>query len=418
MDYKYIIINNYDLYIIKNTKIKTIDVKFFFYKEINKEEVTFRNCLIDTLFYACNKYPTKRALTIKASDLYSLYLKSCNMRFGNYIVTKLGTSFLNPKYTEDSMLEESLKFLHDTIFDPLVDENGFNNDYLNVIKNELRNETETIKENSRVYSNVQLLSSMEQNKAYSISSYSDISLLDQVDGISLYNYYKDFLTTNKIVCIVVGDVSENRIVSYFKNNFIFNSQYSLNKPIVIEHDKIRKRARYIVEDVPFQQSKLAIALKTKDLTQFEFRYVLNIYNSILGGNSDNLLMKNVREKHSLAYYVNSSLCKSDNLLIINSGIDAKNYNKVIKLVKKSLSDIQNGNFSLNYLEKGKTEYITAFDEAMETSSGMIDILLGQILFQVDDVQTRKKEIMKVTREDVINLAKKVSLDTIYFLKGV
>jgi len=55
---------------------------------------------------------------------------------------------------------------------------------------------------------------------------------------------------------------------------------------------------------------------------------------------------------------------------------------------------------------------------METSSGMIDILLGQILFQVDDVQTRKKEIMKVTREDVINLAKKVSLDTIYFLKGV
>ena len=35
----------------------------------------------------------------------------------------------------------------------------------------------------------------------------------------------------------------------------------------------------------------------------------------------------------------------------------------------------------------------------------------------DRIDVRKKQMEKVTKEDVINLAKKVHIDTVYLLKG-
>lgn len=39
-----------------------------------------------------------------------------------------------------------------------------------------------------------------------------------------------------------------------------------------------------------------MGFKLNDLTDFELRYVLNIYNYILGGSPDSKLFKNIREK--------------------------------------------------------------------------------------------------------------------------
>lgn len=416
MDQKCIKLKNMDLYFVKTDKFKSIDVEVFFCGDVSKEEITWRNCLMDILLYANNNYPSKRALSLRTEELYSLYLHTSNMRFGNNLISKIGISFLNPKYTEDGMLQESLNLLHDVVFSPLVNNDHFNKEYLELIKFEHHADTITIGENPRAYSQIALLENMDEGMPYTFTGYSDLEILEKINEFNLYEYYKKFLKNNRVFAIVIGDCDENEVVNYFNEKFLFNNSFS-PKEIVIKHDIIKNKPNVIIEDGDYQQSKLAISFKISDLTDFEYRYVLNIYNAILGTGADSKLMQNIRQQNSLSYYIYSTISKADQLMFINSGIDSKNYNQVLKLIESSMKEIEEGSFTDEEIMKGKIDYIASFDEAMESPSGYIDIILGQILFNASKVSKRKEEIMKVTKEDIMNLSRKIHIDTIYLLRG-
>jgi len=416
MEQKCIKLKNMDLYFVKTEKFKSIDIEVFFCGDVSKEEITWRNVLMDILLYANKNYPSKRELSIKIDELYSLFLHTSNMRFGNNLISKIGISFLNPIYTEDEMFNDSLDLLHDIVFNPLVNDEHFNEEYLDLIKDEHRADTKTISENPRAYSQIALLENMDEEKPYTLTGYSDLDELDKINEFNLYQYYKKFLKTNRVFAIIVGDIDEEKIVNYFDKHFPFNNDFS-TKDIIITHDVIKDKPKVIVEDGDYQQSKLAIAFKWKDLTDFEYRYVTNIYNSILGSGLDSKLMQHVREQNSLAYYIYSTISKADQLMFVNSGINSKNYEQVIELIKVAMNELKDGIITSEEINKGKMDYITSFDTAMESAGGYIDIILGQILFDADTVSKRKKEIMKVTKEDIMKLSHKIHMDTIYLLRG-
>jgi len=416
MEQKCIKLKNMDLYFVKTDKFKSIDVEIFFCGDVSKEEITWRNCLMDILLYANKNYPSKRFLSLRTEELYSLYLHTSNMRFGNNLISKIGISFLNPTYTEEGMLKESLNLLRDVIFSPLVNDEHFNKDYLELIKFEHQADTKTISENPRAYSQIALLENMDEGMPYTFTGYSDLEILEKINEFNLYEYYKKFLRNNRVFAIIVGDCNENELIDYFNENFPFNNNLSI-KDIVVKHDIIKNEPNVIIEDGDYQQSKLAIAFKFADLTEFEYRYVLNIYNAILGTGADSKLMQHVRQQNSLSYYIYSNISKADQLMFINSGIDSKNYEQALELIKLALREIEDGNFTDDEIMKGKIDYIASFDEAMESAGGYIDIILGQILFDADKVSKRKEEIMKVTKEDIIKLSKKIHIDTIYLLRG-
>ena len=75
-------------------------------------------------------------------------------------------------------------------------------------------------------------------------------------------------------------------------------------------------------------------------------YVSYIYSYILGGGPDSMLFKNVREKNSLCYSINASIYSISDLMIIKSGINAKDVSKAIKIIKEQVKKIKKGNFDL------------------------------------------------------------------------
>ena len=128
-------------------------------------------------------------------------------------------------------------------------------------------------------------------------------------------------------------------------------------------------------------------------------------------------MQNVRENESLVYYINSHLNKVDNLIIIKSGFAFKNFEKVIKLIKKTIKQIGEGNFDENSIHKYQFEYITSLNYLESMPSGLMDLDLMNYLGVSDSIEMRKQEIMKVTKKDIQELNKKIFLDTIYLLRG-
>ena len=105
-------------------------------------------------------------------------------------------------------------------------------------------------------------------------------------------------------------------------------------------------------------------------------------------------------------------------MLIRAGISKDNYDKTISLVKKLMKEVEDGKFTFDDIKVAQENYISMLNEIEDSSDGIVEAYLADQLLGLGDLETRKKEIMKVTKDDVIKVAKKIKLDTIFLLEGV
>lgn len=417
MEYKKKEFGSYNLHMIKTDRFKSVNMEIIFSDEIKKEEITKRNFLADMLTYSSKLYKTRHSLVIAMQDLYSAKFYASSYRIGNYYNTDFNLRFLDERYTEKGMLEKSIKFAIETILNPNVLDNSFDNDTFEVVKRDAKNQIEGIKENPIKYAIINMLNKMNSKARYSYHSFGYLEDLEKITEENLYEYYKEFIKRSNIDIYIIGNIDFEVVEKVISESL---KVHVLKKPkcsAYIVHNNIKIRVKKYEEDDNTNQTKLSIGCKLKDLTEFEKNYASNIYSTILGGNSDSKLFKNVREKNSLCYSIYSSINKLDNLFLINSYITKANYNKVIKLIKQEMKAITEGNITDEELEKAKKSYIAMIEDIYDSPSLLIASYYAMDILNADEPETRKKMIMEVTKEDVINVSKKVYMDTIYLLGG-
>ena len=142
-----------------------------------------------------------------------------------------------------------------------------------------------------------------------------------------------------------------------------------------------------------------------------------MYSFILGGSPNSKLFMNLREKNSLCYNVNSIYQPVFNLLIIKAGIDGENFEKSIKLIKQELKNMQEGKFEEKDLEAGIITYKNTFKEVEDSAFSILNSYTSCEYLNYDPLDKRTKEIEKVTKEDIMKVAKKIHIDTIFLLEG-
>ena len=416
MEYKKIDKTSYNLHLIKTKSFKTITIRICFRDEIKKDEITIRNFLANYMTYSTNTYRTKRDLALKILDLYAASVYTKCYRSGRFNMVNFYLSILNEKYTEDGMLDESIKLLSDIINNP-----NFNPDSYEEIHKFLydsyKNKLTSIKEDGDSYSAIRMLEELDKKEKF---SYRDIGYLEDLDKItldSLKQYHEKLLNNSLIDIYIIGDIKDNieKIIDKYFNI------YTIKRPKVkqiITHSKMPTRIKTIKEEEKNSQSKLSIGCKIDKLSEFERNYVLTIYNMLLGGNSESKFFQIIREKNSLAYYVYSSLNKLDSLMLIRAGISRDNYDKTIKLIKKLMKDMTLGDFSEESIKIAKETYISLLNEVEDNPDAITETYLAKDLLNLGSIPERKEQIMKVTKEDIIKVAKKVKIDTIFLLEGV
>ena len=416
MDYQKITGKEYDIHIINSKKIHTIDCRIYFTENVNKELITYRNALLNVLTYATKNYDTKEKLIKRCQDLYSLSPVASSIRNGNLLTTKFSLSTVESSYIKSDNLKDNILLLKEIILNPLVDDNKFSTKYFNITKKELEIETKTISEEPRLYANIELLKLISQDEKI-ISGYSDLTILNKMNEEKLYQSYLDMLHHSKIDIFISGNIKNTKeIVQVIKDNFVFNNNnIILDKPIIIHKEMTKPTVKE--ETKNYQQSKLSMGYKLYNLTEFENRYVSFVFNNLLGGGANSLLMRYVREEKSLCYYINSYSNRMDNILIINSGINKENYDIVIKLTNEVINDIINGKFTNKDLEEAKMEVLYAISNIFESNRNIIEYYYGINIFNSHDIKTKEMMIKKITKEDIVAFAKKLQMAGVFFLRG-
>ncbi|MBR1385517.1 MAG: insulinase family protein [Bacilli bacterium] len=417
MEYTKIKKETYNLHMIQTDRFKTTNIEVIFSKKITKEDITKTNVLSSIMTYTSKKYPKRLMYTRALENLYSARLFTNTYRIGNLLNVDFNMRILDDKYVSCNLLDDALSFLSEVIFNPNVSDNKFDKDSYNVVTNEEKAQIERFREDSRKYSLMKMYELLDKDSPCSYNLKGYLEDLEKLDREKLYDYYKEFIKCNNIDIFIIGDINFEKTEKIVEKNFKFKG----NKRVIIEPSLISKKHREVVQEVIeddyTNQSKLSIACRIEDMNKFEKNYVINIYNFILGGTADSKFFKNIREKYSLCYYISSGANKLDNLLIISSGFSKENYSKMLFLIKKEMEDIRKGLFEEEEIEKAKKYYISALDAINDSENQIIASYYAMDLLKTESIEKRKENILKVTKKQIVELANKVYIDTIFLLGG-
>lgn len=411
--YKTIKKDGYNLHIIKTSKFKNISIKMLFWNDLKKEELSLRNMLVDNLLFSCKKYGNSREMSIRKQDLYNIDIYSSVYRLGTQAVTEIVFSCIDDKYTEKGNFRKSLDFLFECLTKPNVCNNTFDNNSFSITKERLIAAIKNQKDNPNVYASRRFEEIIGNKKILCGSILGNIDSLEKITPTSLYKYYETFFTNNHIDIFVLGNVDFDFINDYFDNNFIFKSGISSYSDVATTYNK---NFTCDIEESSFNQSKLIMGSTTKNLTDHEKKYEAIIYNIILGNSPKSKLFQVVREKKSYAYTIASTMLRLDGMFIVSAGISSKNFLDTKEEVLRQVEDMKKGKFSLENIKNAKEMICGILKEINNSPWSMIDHYNHYLYYNADLLETQLEEIRNISKQDIINVAKKINIDTIYLLK--
>ena len=407
---------NVKLTLIPESKFKTNLISVYIQRKLDRNEVTKNALLPGILKSGCNKYKTLGQLTDREEELYGSYLHAGASKRGESQVLGFSILSVNEKYLDEKILGQCIEFLNEIINNPLVIDGGFNEEYLNIEKEILKDSIMSIINDKGNYAMKRTNEIMFEGEPYSINGKGYIEDLDNIDRVSLYEHYKEVLKTSPIEIMIEGEFEESEVVELIKEKFQFDRGNIIDIPKE-EYYKEVDKVKEVKETMDIAQGKLVMGYRCNvDYLDEEKYYSLLLGSRILGGGADSKLFINVREKESLCYTIYSTIQKSKSTMMVCSGIEAQNYEKTVNLVKDQVQKLKDGDITESEISNAKIAFINSLNSLNDEIGRISDFYFSQSISKnKSDLDQIKNMINKSTKEDIVEAVKNIELDTIYFL---
>ncbi|PLC16808.1 peptidase M16 [Bacillus paralicheniformis] len=405
-------------HIVKTEKFKTVSIIFKMLAPLTKEDVTERALFPHVLLRGTGTRPKTSELRMYLDEFYGTSV-SCDLsKKGEMHVITFRLDIANEKFLKDQtpLLEKGLELLSEIIFSPALEDGAFLPLYVSQEKRTLKQRIQAVYNDKMRYSNLRLIQVMCKDEPYALHVNGE---LDDVDGIkpqSLYEAYQKAVTEDQLDIYVVGDVDEQQVDSYISKYFEVNERELRPVPKL---EQIRaKEPQEVVEDADVKQGKLNMGFRTGTHFTDDDYPALQLFNGLFGGFSHSKLFINVREKASLAYYAASRIESFKGLMMVMSGIEVGNYQKAVDIIKEQFQEMKKGSFTEEAIDQTKAVIKNQILETLDTPYGLVEFIYQQAAAQTEfSLEDWLGRIDNVRKAEIIEVGKKIDLDTTYFLKG-
>ena len=412
--------NDIDLYINNTDKFKTNYIHLDIVRPLSDEKDVSKNALIPYILYrGSKKYPTNQSISRRLDELYGADLNVSVARRGENQLLRFSIEVINDKYidSEESLTKKAINFLYELVFNPLLEDGDFKTEYINKGYDFLKEKILSLKNDKNSYVIERCYQELCRGEDFSLYTLGTINGLNESQKDNLYDYYKNVLKETPIEMFVIGDIkSSSDIYEYINNQYNYkrNVKLPLNNTVLKTKNLTH---RELEEEDEITQAKFCAGIRVPITRAHPLYFALIVYNGMLGGFSHSKLFSTIREERGLAYYINTRLESTKGLILINAGIDVKNYAIVKKIIEEKLDEMREGNFKDQNIEWTKKKLINRYKSLSDNNHSIVDaFLLGLINGKKDSLNYVINSIKQVTKEDVIKVAKKVELTTYYQLK--
>ena len=403
---------------LKTNKFKTNLIAIFLTSELSRKTVT-SNALISTVLRRGSKnMPTQEEISKELEELYGATFDCGIDKTGDNQVLKFYIESINDKFLpqkDENMLKTSIEKILDIVFNPLIKDEAFDKEYVAQEKENIKHRIEGKIDNKARYALDRCIEEMYKDKPFGLYKFGYVEDLENINEKNLYQQYKDLINECKIDIFISGDIDDN-IESIILENEKVKKLKEREPKYNKESEQEREKHGEITEKMDVNQGKLVIGLDVNTQSEDEKYYTL-VYNNILGGSANSRIFQNVREKANLAYVASSNYFRYKNNIFINCGIEISNYQKAVDLIKIQLEDMKKGNFTDEEIENAKKSIVAIIRTIDDEQDTEITYYFGQELSNnKTSIEDYIKKIEGVKRENILDVANKIDINTIYFLR--
>jgi predicted Zn-dependent peptidase len=411
--------NRFNLHHLATDKFKTNLIQIYFMLPLENEKEAAMNALIPSVLERGSKnYNDNQLIKTELENLYGSNMSSNILKRGENQILRFSLEMVNEKFLthKSNLTVDAFNLLNDIIFNPLIEKSKFKEKYFKQEKEILKQDILSLINDKYSFAVENCLSRMCKNEKYGIYKMGSVSVLDQISNQELFNHYQKIINQAKRSLFLVGNFK-----SSFVDNIFASTELKAGADIFDENTEVvyqDKEIDFYEQLLKVNQARLSIGFRTGITRKQPDYYSLLVFNSLIGGSTHSRLFQEIREKRSLAYYVSSSIETTKGLLLINSGINAENHEKVIELVKQEIAAVAAGDFSEEEFMRSKKSIINHLKQDLDSNKSLsAHFLLSLVNNKKESINQTINGVEAVSREDIISVAKKLKMDTIYLLKS-
>ncbi len=401
---------------IVDDRFKTGRISVTMLTEPTEETVSANSIVPYILTRSCKAYPSYLEFNRKLDMLYGTSIVGMNGKMGDFQALTLYAAGIDDKYSlyGESVYLEMAELLCDILFEPNAENGEFNEEDFKQEQRQVLDAIDAQFNDKRAYSMKRFLEIMCRDEKYGINKYGKKEQVLALTSKDVYNAYRNIIKSSKVEIMCLCSSENEQICELFGKRFSeIDRDLSCGKTkIIARADKVKEHTDVL--DV--QQSKLIIGFRTDCAEPSDKVYEMILACSVLGGTAHSKLFNNVREKLSLCYYCSSMYDSNKGIMFIESGVQKENIESAKAAILNEVEEMKKGNITDDEIAHTKlsltNKYLTGTDSPAATQTWYLSQMLkGK---QVSP-QEQAELVNAVTKEQVIEAANRLTLDTIYVL---
>lgn len=411
-----------NIYKINSEKFKSIYFSINFTMPVNKRQISENALLSAVLGKSNKKFKTQKEIQMYLYSLYGANFDIGIEKFGDLYNIEFRGECINKKYLPNNtdVVNEVLEFLYDAIYNPNVLNGAFDEEVVEREKDFILNKIREVKDDKLRYGIRKMEELMCKDEPFSTYVYGDEDDIYKITSSDLYKRYNEVISNSCITFIISGNLLgyediEEKVKNIFNNKLVSK----LNYKELIYNQKLNHNQEIVEESQQTTQSVLSYGLRINNPNSNDF-YKLSVYNALLGGTPSSKLFQNFREKESLAYTVRSRYYRFKDIIIIYAGIQKENYEKAKLVLENEINKIKDGEISDEEFEASKKSIISDLKEWNDSKIALSKMFISNLFSLKNDSLTLEQMVdkfEKVTKQDIIDIASKITIEKIYFLGG-
>lgn len=411
-----------NIYKINSEKFKSIYFSINFTMPVNKRQISENALLSAVLGKSNKKFKTQKEIQMYLYSLYGANFDIGIEKFGDLYNIEFRGECINKKYLPNNtdVVNEVLEFLYDAIYNPNVLNGAFDEEVVEREKDFILNKIREVKDDKLRYGIRKMEELMCKDEPFSTYVYGDEDDIYKITSSDLYKRYNEVISNSCITFIISGNLLGYEDIEEKVNNIFNNKLVSkLNYKELIYNQKLNHIQEVVEESQQTTQSVLSYGLRINNPNSNDF-YKLSVYNALLGGTPSSKLFQNFREKESLAYTVRSRYYRFKDIIIIYAGIQKENYEKAKLVLENEINKIKDGEISDEEFEASKKSIISDLKEWNDSKIALSKMFISNLFSLKNDSLTLEQMVdkfEKVTKQDIIDIASKITIEKIYFFGG-
>ena len=406
---------------IKTDKFKTGILTFTLTIPLTSKSFAYNTVLTGVLRRGSENYPSLALLNKKLDELYASSIEIRSIKNADNLSLCITAEFLDTRYIPDEtdVMSGVIRVVADLIMKPLSKDGAFISDTVDQEKRIALDSLNAEINNTRLYALKRCY-----EKMYRLDSdYPSTERLKQhvktINGKDLYDHYLMLIENAYLDVFYVGDADISTVSEKLTDSF---ENYRANKPYIPTSPYSRPILPLICESeqMPVSQGKLTLGFRTGACIGDGDNkyYAALIFNEIFGASPLSKLFMNVRERLSLCYYCSSTYNIYSGDIVVSSGVEVKNREIAEREILNQLDSIRNGNVSEAEFTAAQRSLENSYKQIFDNPLDLQSFYATRRMFGIyDTVEDTLKKLFKVTLSDVIDIAKEVHLDTVFFIEG-